>query len=228
MPTLLAIDAATDACSVAIWADGRISEDFRLLPKSHTQFLLPMIDEHLRQCGLALQEIDAIAFTAGPGSFTGLRVACAVVQGLAFARDIPVIPVSTLHAMAQHVTDTVGLPDDRVVVPMLDARMGEVYWGAYRVLGGKVVPLDRDALCSPGDIDLTRFNCAAICGVGDGWQFADQFQGGADVVEKHIDLAPHAGAILPLAAALLAQGQGVPAHQAQPVYLRDSVAWQKS
>lgn len=228
MPTLLAIDAATDACSVALYQAGRVSEDFRLLPKSHTQFLLPMVDEQLASGGLNLADIDAIAFTAGPGSFTGLRVACAMVQGLAFAADIPVIPVSTLQVMAQYATVDLSLAQGELIVPVLDARMAEVYWAAFEVSDGTAVRRRDDTLAAPGNVQLGDYQGQSIYGVGDGWQFASEFSGVGPGTRVQQSLLPHASAALPFALKCWERGEVLAAELAQPTYLRDSVAWQKS
>lgn len=228
MPTLLAIDAATDACSVALYQAGRVSEDFRLLPKSHTQFLLPMVDEHLASRDLKLADIDAIAFTAGPGSFTGLRVACAMVQGLAFAADIPVIPVSTLQVMAQYAITSTPVSEGAIIVPVLDARMSEVYWAAFEVKNGIAERRLEDALNSPDGVQLGEYQGRPLCGIGDGWQYASEFDGappGATVLQS---VLPHASAALPFALQRWERGALLAAELAQPTYLRDSVAWQKS
>lgn len=131
MSNLLAIDASTAACSVAISRDGGIVEDFILAPQDHTRRLLPMIDDLLRSQNLPLSDISAIAFTNGPGSFTGLRICLSIVQGLAFGTNLPVIPVSTLEVMVLGAQRLLNLSSNRLVLPMLDARMAEVYWGLY-------------------------------------------------------------------------------------------------
>lgn len=131
MSNLLAIDASTAACSVAINRDGEIIESFVLAPQDHTRRLLPMLDDLLQSENLPLSAIDAIAFANGPGSFTGLRICLSIVQGLAFGASLPVIPVSTLEVMVLGAQRLLNLNSNRLVLPMLDARMAEVYWGLY-------------------------------------------------------------------------------------------------
>lgn len=225
MTTLLAIDAATEACSVAVLHAGEISVDFRMLPRAHTRFLLPMVDEMLQQRGLRVADLDGIAFTAGPGSFTGLRVAIATVQGLAFAADIPVVPVSTLASMAMHYTQQHTLAEGSLLLPALDARMDEVYFGRYRVESGQVVPVVEDGLFKPEEV--AELPSQGI-GLGDGWGYRDRFSDGELLETVVLDQLPHAGAALWLAEQRFKQGAAIDAALAQPVYLRDSVAWQKT
>lgn len=227
MSSLLAIEASTEACSVALLHQGKEIEDFRMLPRAHTQFLLPMVAQILAEAGLNLGQIDAIGFAAGPGSFTGLRVCAGVVQGLAFARDLPVVGVSTLQAMAQHALLEYQLSDGDVVLPTLDARMDEVYWGQYKVAAGFADVLIADKLCPPEDVRIADV-AARLIGVGSGWGYAPRFAVNRAPVTIDEEVYPRASAVLRLAAREFAAGRYSTAEQAQPVYLRDSVAWQKS
>jgi tRNA threonylcarbamoyladenosine biosynthesis protein TsaB len=223
MTTLLAIDASTSACSVALMHEGHVYEDFRMLPRAHTRFLLPMVDEMLAEHSLPLAQMDALVFTAGPGSFTGLRVAIATVQGLAFAAELPVVPVSTLAAMAQFYAEREGVAEGAVILPALDARMDEVYFGRYQYRDGVVAPLNADQLLPPEQVGNTA---VATAGVGDGWTYAERF---GDAQPAIVDQAilPSAAAALKLAKPDVLAGKVLPAEQAQPVYLRESVAWKK-
>src|SRR5690606_19863123 len=133
MARILALDTATDACSVALNIDGEVTEDFIVAPQEHTRRLLPMVDGLLAAGQIALGDLDAIAFTRGPGSFTGLRICVGVVQGLAFGADLPVIGVSTLLTMTASAQRLLNLEPTSLVLPALDARMGELYWGLYQV-----------------------------------------------------------------------------------------------
>lgn len=224
MTSLLAIDAATEACSVALLRDGAIREDFRLLPRAHTRYLLPMVDEMLSSAGIGLSQLDGLVFTAGPGSFTGLRVAIATVQGLAFAADLPVLPVSTLASMAQHYLSTTQIAEGGVLMPILDARMDELYVGRYVCRQGIAEPLCADALMAPEAVaDLN----AVVAGLGEGWSYVQRF-GGERPATIDTAVFPHAASALTLAERDYRAGKLLSAEQAQPVYLRDSVAWQKS
>ncbi|GAB4353090.1 MAG: hypothetical protein Kow0060_03270 [Methylohalobius crimeensis] len=126
---ILAIETATEACSAALYLDGVVEERFQVAPRRHTHLILPMAEALLAEAGLTLSALDGLAFGRGPGSFTGLRIAAGVIQGLAFGADLPVVPVSTLAALAWQVFDE-GAAD--CALAALDARMGEVYWGIYR------------------------------------------------------------------------------------------------
>ena len=123
---LLALDTATEACSVALNIDGELTEHYELLPRRHSRELLPMVEKIIAAAGLSLTQLDAVAFGCGPGAFTGLRVATAMAQGLAFGADLPVIPVSTLAALAQQAHRCY---QSTHVLAAIDARMDEVYWG---------------------------------------------------------------------------------------------------
>ncbi|MCW8941987.1 MAG: tRNA (adenosine(37)-N6)-threonylcarbamoyltransferase complex dimerization subunit type 1 TsaB, partial [Gammaproteobacteria bacterium] len=134
---ILAIDTATEACSAALYIeseapDAGITSEYQLAPREHSRLILKMIDRLLSQAGIAVAELDAIAFGRGPGSFMGLRIAAGVVQGIAFAHDIPVIPVSTLKTIAQRAYELTG---SKNVLAAIDARMDEVYWAKYSLTG---------------------------------------------------------------------------------------------
>ncbi len=143
MPTILAIDTSTDACSVALMIDeNTVTESSVIAPREHTQRILPMVANLLKEQGVKLKDVDAIGFGCGPGSFTGLRICISVAQGLVYGADIPLIPISNLYAMAQGVLrlslerGSVAQTDesDALVIPIFDARMNEVYWSAYHVV----------------------------------------------------------------------------------------------
>ena len=128
---ILAIETATEACSAALYNDGEIICRYELAPRKHTQLILPMMDAILEEAGVTRSSLDAIAFGRGPGAFTGLRIAVGIAQGLALAVDKPVIPISTLGAMAQQVLETTSNvinSAEAAFIPAIDARMGEVYW----------------------------------------------------------------------------------------------------
>ena len=226
MSLILALDTSTDACSVALYAHGAVTSRYEVAAKSHTQRLLPMVDELLHSSGCHLEELDAIAFGRGPGSFTGLRICAGIVQGLAFGASLPVIPVSTLEAMALGFYRANADATCPVVVT-LDARMEEVYWGIYERAGESVHSLSEEAVMSPAVLveheDVTRL-AGHFVGIGPGWHYPAMRQLKADAV---IDVHPHAENMALIAAEKFAAGQTVTALDAQPVYLRDSVSWQK-
>lgn len=224
MSNILALDSSTDACSVALYRDGITLHKFELAAKSHTQRLLPMVDELLQEAGLALRDLDAIAYGRGPGSFTGLRICMGIVQGLAFGADLPVIPVSTLQAMAAGYAR--ANPDNRLpLLVALDARMDEIYWGLFNADAG---PMGDEHVMKPALLSeqspvqqLQR----QFVALGPGWHYGDL----ANLVPEQLqqDLYPHAADIAELGAVVLAKGGQISILDAQPVYLRDSVSWQK-
>lgn len=227
MSIILGLDSSTDACSVSLNIKGEIRHHFELAAKSHTQRLLPLVDQILAEADLKLSQLDAIAFGRGPGSFTGLRICMGVVQGLAFGADLPVIPVSTLASMALDFHwrfPNINFP----VLPCLDARMNEVYWALYRIEDGLPVLDGEEAVCAPQAlVDLEKIqrmqNQFAV--IGQGWHYPAIAQ--LNPLVKQDDVHPTAAAIVKIAADLFEKGQTESILTAQPVYLRDSVSWQK-
>lgn len=219
---LLAIDTATEACSVALNLDGEVLEHFEMLPRRHSRELLPMVESLLKQHDVRLADMDALAFGRGPGAFTGLRVATAMVQGLAYAVDKPVIGVSTLRALAQEGFRTYGASS---VAAAIDARMGEVYWGVFREENGVMTAVEEEQVLPPADVSLPEGNDLWL-GMGTGWNYREEIA--VEVFECHPETYPRAGDIAFLAAADFKEGLAVPAEQAMPIYLRDKVALKKS
>ena len=222
---LLAIDTTEETCSVALSIDGATLERFEVAPRRHSEMILPMMDGLLADAGIALVALDALAYARGPGSFTGLRIAASIAQGAAFGADLPVVPVSSLQALAQGCATAHGVD---AVLAALDARMGEVYWGAFRQGEGAVMrPAGDEVVCAPADVPLpegTGWSAA-----GSGWQvYADVLGARCDLrAERFADARVHAAAVAQLAVVLYAEGRSVGAEQALPVYLRDQVAWAK-
>jgi tRNA threonylcarbamoyladenosine biosynthesis protein TsaB len=223
---ILALDTSAEACSVALNLDGDCIGHFQHAPRRHTELLLPMLEQVLAEARLSLRDLDALAFGRGPGSFTGLRIAAGVVQGIALGRDLPVVPVSTLAALALRAFRQQGRRD---ILCAFDARMGEVYWAGYhcnpeglpdRVVDERVAHPQQ--LPPPPQADWYA--------VGNGWQAHEAAlcrQTGVTRKDMDATLVCRAEEIALLAAPLLRNGQGVSAEQALPVYLRDKVAWQK-
>jgi tRNA threonylcarbamoyladenosine biosynthesis protein TsaB len=215
---LLALDTSTDFCSAALWADGETHAEGCHAGQRHSQLLLPMIDALLRHCGVKLQDLDALAYGEGPGSFTGLRIACGVVQGLAMAIDRPVVGVGTLLAIAQ-------AADASHALCCIDARMSEVYAAAYRRNADGWDTVVEPGLYAPAG--LPRLPPGAWVGCGSGFAaYADDLRRAwADrLAGERPELYPHAREIALLGAAAFARGGGKPAEEALPVYLRDKVA----
>lgn len=219
---LLALETSTEACSVALHVEGRIFSRFRHAPRLQTELLLPMIDEVLAEAGITLGAVELLAYSRGPGAFTGVRIAAAAVQALAFARDLPVVSVSSLQTLAQGVWRVHGA--ERALA-VFDARMDEVYAGAYARQGDLMQPLDVDHLCSPAN--LPEKLCGDFFGAGNGFAVHElvlrqqcSFSG------IDADLFPAAEDVIPLALDIHAR-QGAQAPElALPVYLRDEV-WKK-
>lgn len=218
-PTLLAIETATEACSAALIHQGVTAERYQVAPRQHAQLIMPMIDELVAEADITLPQLDAIVFSRGPGSFTGVRIGAALVQGLAFAAALPVIPISTLAALAQ------GAAGEQVIAA-IDARMQEIYWCAYaRNEKGLVRPLIDEQLVAPARFDPPEEG-AAWCGVGSGWASYEELLR-QPLAKRLIDVD---GTALPRASALLLLGEErwhakawVPASEALPRYLRDQV-----
>ncbi|WP_073266182.1 tRNA (adenosine(37)-N6)-threonylcarbamoyltransferase complex dimerization subunit type 1 TsaB [Phytopseudomonas punonensis] len=223
MTTLLALDTATEACSVALLNDGRVTSHYEVIPRLHAQKLLPMIKALLEERGVALSALDAIAFGRGPGAFTGVRIAIGVVQGLAFALDRPVLPVSNLAVLAQRAQREHGASQ---VAAAIDARMDEVYWGCYRAEAGEMRLVSREAVLAPELAQLPEDASGEWFGAGTGWgTFAARIAGPVSAQEG--SMLPHAEDLLSLARFAWARGEAVLADQAQPIYLRDQVATPK-
>ncbi|TWI02746.1 tRNA threonylcarbamoyladenosine biosynthesis protein TsaB [Luteimonas cucumeris] len=216
---LLAFETATEACSVAVWIDGQVHERFEVAPRRHAELALPWAEALLAEAGVARSQLDAIAVGRGPGAFTGVRLAVAIAQGIALALDRPVVPVSTLAALA------VKSPGQRILAA-IDARMGEVYTAAFLRDGEQLAVTSKetvttpDGVCLPGD--ETDWD-----GVGTGFAAADGLlQRRLHPRLRHVDASalPHAADVARLAAFAFARGEGVAPERLEPAYLRDNVA----
>jgi tRNA threonylcarbamoyladenosine biosynthesis protein TsaB len=217
MPTILAIETSSElACAALLHREHVITRESSGV-QTHSQTILPMVQSLLNQAGLTLAQCDAIAFGAGPGSFTGVRTACGIAQGLAFGAGLPVLPVVTLAAMAQACRDATQALD---VLAILDARMGEVYWAQYRFVDGWEVVIP-PTLSAPAAV--RPHGAVVACGNGliayaagfDGQPFARYAVSG---------IMPHAAQIAQLGRQAFAAGLALPAREAQPLYLRNKVA----
>lgn len=218
---ILAIETATTACSTALYDDGAVVENFVIAPQQHTKLLLPMLDRMLAEAGITLSQLDAIAFGRGPGSFTGLRIAAGFAQGIAYGADLPVIPVSTLQAMAQGACRC--FKHTHVLVA-LDARKDEVYWNEYKLDKQIMQPMQEEQLSKPEKLLLPEGGNWS--GIGDGWKvYAECFAQKLDNKPNKIEtgICPQAQDVAVLAAELFQTGQAVPPDQALPVYLRDNI-----
>lgn len=216
---LLAIETATEACSVALYLDGDVQETYRLAPRQHTELVLGMADGLLAEAGLKLGELDALAFGRGPGAFTGVRIATGVIQGMAFAANLPVVPVSTLAALAQRGLSQYGWTKVAVAI---DARMNEVYWGTFKAHDGVMRLVQEELVCPPEQ--APSLDGDDWFGIGSGWQtYAEALSAhhGKAISEYRGEEFPHAADVAVLAVADVANA--VSAEEAMPIYLRDKV-----
>lgn len=224
MAVILALDSSTEACSCALSTpDGRF-ERYLVKPREHTRLILPLIEELLAEAGCRLTDLDVLAYGRGPGSFTGLRIAAGVVQGLAFGLDIPVVQVSTLEALAVQARE--GGVRAQYLLSCLDARIDEVYWAWYEVSGGgRPQRLGEEQLCRPEALEVPGAAGASFAAIGNGLSYRERMPPALLANLKTVlpEALPRAGDMLELAEADFAAGLAVPAEQVQPVYLRDKV-----
>jgi tRNA threonylcarbamoyladenosine biosynthesis protein TsaB len=223
MTRILALDTSSDAGSVALWQDGEVLEDFQLLPRQQAQALLPQIKQLLAKAGVSLQQLDALAFGRGPGSFTGLRIAAASVQGLALALDRPVIPVSTLQALAWTANQQYFA---KQVLTLLDARMDEVYWCAWQWQDNRPEALMEESLSAPEMVLLADRQDQDWVLAGSGAAFVERLPPLLQTCVQQTlpNIQPSAAAMVQLAHQCWLRGELLDAAAALPVYLRDKVA----
>ena len=215
---LLAFETATEGCSVALWLDGEVRARFEVAPRRHAELALPWADALLAEAGVARSQLDAIAVGRGPGAFTGVRLAIALGQGIALALDRPLVGVSTLEALA---FDAEG---ERVLAA-IDARMGEVYLGAYVRDGDVLRALIPETVVAPASADLPDGD--GWVAVGTGFAAADgalQVRLGKRLGRVDATALPRATAVARLGAAAFARGEGLSPERVEPAYLRDNVA----
>ncbi|MEB8434108.1 tRNA (adenosine(37)-N6)-threonylcarbamoyltransferase complex dimerization subunit type 1 TsaB [Cocleimonas sp. KMM 6892] len=254
MPNILAIETATEACSAALisfednstdtdvntaerkGAEPKIFSQFKLAPREHTKLILPMIEEVLKVGGCTMDDIDAIAFGRGPGAFTGLRIAAGISQGLALSIDKPVIPVSTLSALA---LQSVSALQDRqqkysgeTILVGLDARMDEVYWGAFEFQKSELILINDEKVTKMVEIGeyIDCFEGKHFLGIGSAWDVytLETLDGSVKNSEQSLTIIenafPSATEIARLAMIEFLQQRTVAIEDAQPVYIRNNVA----
>lgn len=218
MPRILALESSTNSLSVALLAHGQVSWRDGATGLAHSDLILGLIDELLAGAGLNLRQLDALAYGAGPGAFTGVRLACAVVQGLAYGAGLPVVAVCSLEALAW----ASGAQQAYVAV---DARMGEVYHAAYRREGGVLRQLISPAVSPPQGVGLPQGD--GWCGLGSGFGVHGPVlreRLGSALAAVETDVVPHACAVADLGLQGWLGGQALDAALAQPLYVRDKVA----
>ena len=224
MSRLLALETSSEICSVAISIDGELRERNFHEPRKHAELLLPTVAELLTEAGLKLQDLDAVAFGRGPGSFTSLRIGIGVVQGLAWGAELGVVPVSSLAALAQGVTRQANVSEGCRIVAAMDARMDEVFNATFRMgAGGQVIPGGPEKVEPPEKVNLPESE--QFIAAGNGFERYPELAAkpGDDTI-TFADVWPTAADVLVLAKDWLGDNAPLPAHQAQPLYIRDNVA----
>lgn len=232
MKTILALDSASDNCSAAVFHQHEMSICSEYAPRKHTQLMLPLMKQALAERALTLNDVGALAFGAGPGSFTGIRIAAGVAQGLAYGLDVPIYAVSSLEALALQ-----SYLEHKIsqVLVCIDARMSEVYWGMFEVteLDGRyrVTVLAEEQVTAPAlvhipDDIMHRADQNAIAGIGSGLEFLDETLFSLLTFQER-DAQPRADAIAFLAEAALLEGMPGNLSEALPRYVRDTVTWNK-
>jgi len=221
---ILIIDTSTEACSVAVTHGEVLFHQQDVTPRSHTKMVLPMVDAMLKKANLTLKELDAIAWGRGPGSFTGVRIGTGIMQGLALGANKPVIGISTLATMAQQAMDEHGATD---VIAAIDARMNEVYWGVFKNIEGIATLIDQETVVKPEAIDIAALEDTKYMAVGTAWAAYPALKNIANIEVNTDILYPSSHAMAPLAKAAFRLGLAVDVDDASPVYVRDTVTWQK-
>ena len=224
MTTILAVDTSTEACSVALQIGSECIAKYSDEPRSHSRLLMPMVQQVLAEADIKVNQLDAIGVSIGPGSFTGLRIGFAAVQGMAYGADIPVVPVSTLELMVA----TYGRQESAQageIVALLDARMSEFNLGRYRLDDNhQIVALEADRLVSSAQaIELIAAN-QRVSVIGDA---GGLFESAPELKSQFTPIYPNAIDILPLAQTEYSAQRAVAIETVDLVYLRGTEAWQK-
>jgi len=224
MTTILAVDTSTEACSVALQIGNETIAQYADEPRSHSRLLMPMVQQVLAEAQIKVNQLDAIGVSIGPGSFTGLRIGFAAVQGMAYGADIPVTPVSTLELIAATYRRQQNIQAGDVIT-LLDARMSEFNLGRYRLdKNNQIVALEADQLVSTEQaLELIKANQPSAI-IGDA---GNLFESATQHAELFTPIYPNAIDILPMAKQQLDQGSAVNIESVDLVYLRGTEAWQK-
>jgi len=223
---ILALDSCSEMCSTALLYEGARYEQSELTQRGHSDLVLGMMDGLFAESGSSIKDVDVLAFGRGPGSFTGVRVGVSVAQGIAFARDIPVVPVSSLAAVAQKAANNL---DAEYIAVAMDARMGEVYCAHYYFDGQVLSLLNQERVCEPSA--FMPFHQGKCVGVGTAWRVYEselKANFGDLVTQIEADYYPEASNVIQLAEREILAGNLKSADQALPVYLRDNVAKKKA
>ncbi|WP_019591623.1 tRNA (adenosine(37)-N6)-threonylcarbamoyltransferase complex dimerization subunit type 1 TsaB [Thioalkalivibrio sp. ALE20] len=221
---LIAIDTATERCSAALWVDGELYSLSERAPQRHGDLILGQVETLLAEAGIDRHSLDAVAVGRGPGAFTGVRLGLGVAQGLAFALDCSVVPVSSLQVLAQQGLRLAPEPAPAAVLAALDARMGEVYWSLCPVAGERVLPAPEAV--APPEAVVPQWPAGERLGLGTGFRAFPELAGQCGLPAERVDpdALPDAFDLALLAVDARERGEGVDPADAQPVYLRDDVA----
>lgn len=220
---ILAIDTATEACSVALNVEGKVYCRFEVCPQQQSQLILPMIEDVLNEAKLDINEVNFLAYGRGPGSFTGVRIATGILQGLALGTGVKVVGVSTMAAMAQQI----AIEEDATEIAVaIDARMQEVYYAQYQRVDNTVALVGEELVLPPVNA-AELLNNVTCLKAGTGWEAYPELQALIQPQNSIKVLYPNARYILPLAEQMVVNGQAKDIEQEQPVYLRDKVTWKK-
>jgi len=221
---LLAIEAATEACSAAVLVDGEIAEQYQVAPRQHNKLILPMCESVLAEMQVSLQQLDAIAFGCGPGAFTGVRIAAGITQGIALAHDLPVASVSTLANLAYQAP----VNNEQYILASIDARMNEIYWAIYQKTATSVELMNQEQVQPAASIEALSQTMAYGCGTG--WssdRIALQTLTQLDELCIDAQALPRARVTAQLGEQKYQAQQLVAPEEALPVYLRDQVVKKK-
>jgi len=222
---ILALDTCTESCSAALLYQGKLFECIEMTQRGHSDLILGMMDELFKQADASISEVNVLAFGRGPGSFTGVRVGVGVAQGIAFARDIPVVAISSLAAVAQDAADQF---EHEFIAVAMDARMGEVYCASFQVVDGLVTLLGDEQVCPPEQFMPHSEQDWLAAGTGWGVYEAKLSDNFANQLSKiSVEHYPQSKNIIKLAQPEIDAGRVVSADQAMPVYLRNNVAKKK-
>ena len=218
MAKLLAFEAATAACSVALWLNGEVTQRLEIAPQRHSDIILSLVDKLLSDTQVHLKNLDAIAFGSGPGSFMGVRIATGVAQGIAYGIDLPIIPVSTLQALAQAAYQQIN---SKQVIAGWDARMNSIYWGVYQADARRIMQgITGDHVDYPKDI---QFSKGKMIGVGNAWSiYRSSLPSDFQFIKE--DIYPDATSVALIAQQKFKQGDVLPPEKAEPTYIREKVA----
>lgn len=235
MSNILVFDASSSWCSAALSVEGTVYSVAELQPRKHAQLILPMIENLCQQANIKPKDLDGIAFGKGPGSFTGLRIAISVAQGLSLATGARLYGISSLKALAWQGMKQLSNEscdnkpsDHKQILAIMNAHMGEVFYAAYDNTEQGLVAVIEDSLCKPENVDVSQLEIAQLTGAGDGFQFSVELPDSIAALNSiNEEISPMAESMMDLALQAWNNGSFTEADQQQPVYLRDTVAWKK-